>query len=246
MVVTVVAEHHLRETPRPAAPAPHGRRPLEKRDQVGGVMVILAGQRGGQGDASGTGDLVVLTTSPTPVDPTASRPGSPPERPDVGAVDHCPEKSPLLAASPGGNLPRPRPRPRRPRPIRSGEASTSCPSPRRSGCRFPDTDSAVQPRATVARSPSTAVFDAEAGSGWWFARAPHELAVFVLVVGAIAHGQSFSRVWPGWRVRCPAVGGKDSISWQWAGVAAGLACRHSVSTPGFVSTSDERVSDVDR
>jgi hypothetical protein len=77
VVAAAAAEHHVRAATGPAALAPHRRDGLEQRDQLGDVVAVAAGQCGGERDAGGVGDQVMLAARSTPVDRASLGRGSP-------------------------------------------------------------------------------------------------------------------------------------------------------------------------
>ena len=60
VVVAAVAEHGVGAAPGPAAFAAHRWYRFKQRYQLGDVITVAAGQRGGQRDAGGIGDQMVL------------------------------------------------------------------------------------------------------------------------------------------------------------------------------------------
>ena len=74
VVVGAVGEHLHRPLPGPAAPAADRRDRLDQGHQLGDVVPVAAGQRGGQRDAAGVGDHVVLRARPGPVPSTGLGP----------------------------------------------------------------------------------------------------------------------------------------------------------------------------
>jgi hypothetical protein len=68
LVVAVVAQHHVRAAPGPASLAPHRRYRLKQWDQPGMSPEVAAGQGGGERDAGGVGDQVMVATRPAPID----------------------------------------------------------------------------------------------------------------------------------------------------------------------------------
>jgi hypothetical protein len=59
-VVGTVAEELARTAPWTAVPAVHGRDRVDERDQLGDVVAVAGGERGGERCAVAAGDQVVL------------------------------------------------------------------------------------------------------------------------------------------------------------------------------------------
>lgn len=93
VVVAAVTKHDVGAAPRPAAFAPYGRHRFEQRDEMGDVVAVVAGQGGGERDAGGVGDQVVLAARLASVDAASSR-LAPPLTPGGGSRRRLPARSP--------------------------------------------------------------------------------------------------------------------------------------------------------
>ncbi len=74
VAVAAVAEHGVGVAPGPAAFAAHRGYRFKQRYQLGDVMTVAAGQRGGQRDDGGVGDQMVLASATPPRTPGSAGP----------------------------------------------------------------------------------------------------------------------------------------------------------------------------
>ena len=89
VVAAAVGEQLPRPPPRSRSPSPDRRHRLDRRDELGDVVAVAAGQRHRQRNAGGVDDQVVLGAGAA-AGPATGRPGPPFGRADVGAVDRAP------------------------------------------------------------------------------------------------------------------------------------------------------------